>query len=90
MERLDNEITMIMADAKNKLPEYPRFWWSDTLHNAHLVKEYQKAALSFEPNNTDGKLILEQRRNDVDPLVDVFKGNKNRKKQHNLGKPEGI
>eukprot|EP00957_Ditylum_brightwellii_P112495 8576689-Ditylum_brightwellii.AAC.1 len=61
MERLDNEITMIVADTENELPEYPRFWWSDTLHNAYLVKEYWKAALSFEQNNTDDALILDQR-----------------------------
>ena len=40
LEKLDEDISRIMEDAENKIPDYPKFWWSDTLHNAYQVVEY--------------------------------------------------
>eukprot|EP00957_Ditylum_brightwellii_P098791 7525975-Ditylum_brightwellii.AAC.1 len=86
MERLDDKISAIMADAENCLPEFLRFWWSDTLHNAFVVKEYCKAAISFKRNDIDGALILEK---DAMMLIQQWtysKEIKTEKHQHNLEK----
>eukprot|EP00957_Ditylum_brightwellii_P168272 12810284-Ditylum_brightwellii.AAC.1 len=66
-------------DAENEIPEYPKYWWSDTLHHAYQVVEYWKAVMSFERNNIKENYILEMQRQEIDPEVDIFQGDEKRK-----------
>eukprot|EP00957_Ditylum_brightwellii_P062723 4760189-Ditylum_brightwellii.AAC.1 len=86
LEKLDEEISRIMEDAENKISDYPKFWWSDALHNVYQVLEYWKAAMSFKNNNIYEKLMLTQQHNKIDQTMDVYQGNENRKASAQLRK----
>eukprot|EP00957_Ditylum_brightwellii_P070059 5320922-Ditylum_brightwellii.AAC.1 len=67
-----------MKEAKEKIQSSHNSWWSDTLHHAFQIHEYWKEANSFKLNNIDGEMILQARKNNIDPEVDIYQGNKER------------
>eukprot|EP00957_Ditylum_brightwellii_P120403 9186424-Ditylum_brightwellii.AAC.1 len=78
MERSDEERTEIMKEAEDKIQSSRKSWWSDTLHHILQIHEYWKAANLFKLNTIDRDMILQSRKNDIDPEVDIYQGNKER------------
>eukprot|EP00957_Ditylum_brightwellii_P067735 5141608-Ditylum_brightwellii.AAC.1 len=76
MEKIDNEITKIMEDTEAELPDFLKHWWSNTPHNTFKVAEYWKAVISFEHNGVKDALVLAERRNEIDPDVDIYQGDR--------------
>eukprot|EP00957_Ditylum_brightwellii_P117783 8985618-Ditylum_brightwellii.AAC.1 len=75
-----------MEEAEAKLTELPHHWWSDTLHHTFQVAEYWKAYMSFQRNGIKGDYVLAERRKDIDPEVDIYQGDGNRKPKGQLQK----
>eukprot|EP00957_Ditylum_brightwellii_P121937 9299160-Ditylum_brightwellii.AAC.1 len=86
MEEIDKEKTQIMEEAEDSLPGFPQYWWSDTLFHAYQVAEYWKAALLFERSRIKDMIVLEERIGNIDPIVDMYQGDKNRKTTGQLKK----
>eukprot|EP00957_Ditylum_brightwellii_P140946 10736306-Ditylum_brightwellii.AAC.1 len=78
MEKNDEEITGIMKEAEDKIQCSHKSWWSDTLHHAFQIHKYWKEAQSFKPNNVNSDMILQSRRNDIDPEAEIYQGDKER------------
>eukprot|EP00957_Ditylum_brightwellii_P204885 15341217-Ditylum_brightwellii.AAC.1 len=86
MNALDDDITRIMEEAEATLPEVPHHWWLDTLHHAYQVTEYWKAYVSFQRDGMNDEYVLVERRNEIDPAVDIYQGDENRKPKGQLRK----
>ena len=86
MNELDDAITRIMEEAEATLPEVSHHWWSDTLHHTYQVAEFWKAYVSFQQNGMNDKYVLGERMNEIDPAVDIYQGDENRKPKGQLRK----
>eukprot|EP00957_Ditylum_brightwellii_P133849 10206009-Ditylum_brightwellii.AAC.1 len=78
METINDEITRIMKEAEDKIPSSHKSWWSDTFHHAFQIHKYWKAAQLLKLNNINGDMILQSRRNNIDPDADIYQGDKER------------
>eukprot|EP00957_Ditylum_brightwellii_P093468 7118272-Ditylum_brightwellii.AAC.2 len=88
MNTLDDDITRITEEAEATLPEFPHYWWLDTLHHAYKVAEYWKAYVLFQHNGINDKYVLAERRKEIDPAVDIYQGDEKSKPTGQLRKAE--
>eukprot|EP00957_Ditylum_brightwellii_P209286 15361085-Ditylum_brightwellii.AAC.1 len=78
LETTNEKITRIMKEAEDKIQSSHKSWWSDTLYHAFQIHKYWKAAQLFKMKNINRDMVLQSRRNDIDPEADIYQGDKER------------
>ena len=86
MEQIDQDISITLEEAENELKQFPRYWWSKTLHTAHQLVDYWKTVMSYRRNNMEEDHILQEKAIEIGPEIDIYQGNKERSPKAQLRK----
>eukprot|EP00957_Ditylum_brightwellii_P148939 11339255-Ditylum_brightwellii.AAC.1 len=75
----DEDLGDAMLTPEMKLKIAHATWWSEEVHNAHLVVKYCKVKLSQKNNNFNVEHTLEQIKEKLELEVDIYQGDPERK-----------
>eukprot|EP00957_Ditylum_brightwellii_P210351 15364866-Ditylum_brightwellii.AAC.1 len=76
MQNINDLIHEIMLEAEQEIPPFPNHWWSEPLHKAHFIVKYWEMVLSFNQNNINRTVQLENLEEEIGPEEDIYNGDK--------------